>query len=451
LVELWQTWRRIPSEAPTMLQNLIRASQGQSKALSLQIEFLKTGNTGGLKQHTVSTITKFRFLEDDILCELRFPDGDITLTPTSVWCLDLGTPIGKHIISHYIKVLHEEYGHSSVRHVSWLMSRIFACHGLKKLISEIINGCQHCQTRVRLLARRAAYKQQRHLDTLATSFLQYTSVDLFTIPLGKRTLGMSYVLVLIDHFSRFTLLSPLKNKTAAVVDAELTKWFDQYTLPERIRSDNEPLFKYMSKRSKFAPLWRHVAVQSPFSNGICERVMTNVRTFVNTHPNWLKNIRRLQKRLNTKQLPEGYSPVQIVFGRDFGGKKFTADVPENLDAKKLWEKRKAELEEIAIEVRRSREQRLPTREPPRSPEKPFARGDFVVRIYDEKRTPMVVDEIRSSEHIIVVHPIKMKRTLEHIRNLKQYGTFEEELASDLEPTGGTDVEETSSDSEDELE
>ena len=179
--------------------------------------------------------------------------------------------------------------------------------------------------------------------------------------------------------------------------------------------------------------------------------MTNVRTFVNTHPNWLKNIRRLQKRLNTKQLPEGYSPVQIVFGRDFGGKKFTADVPENLDAKKLWEKRKAELEEIAIEVRRSREQRLPTREPPRSPEKPFARGDFVVRIYDEKRTPMVVDEIRSSEHIIVVHPIKMKRTLEHIRNLKQYGTFEEELASDLEPTGGTDVEETSSDSEDELE
>ena len=65
----------------------------------------------------------------------------------------------------------------------------------------LVNSCQHCNTRARMLARRATYTRQRHLDSLATGFFHYVSADLFTIPDGKKAIGLSYILVLIDHFS----------------------------------------------------------------------------------------------------------------------------------------------------------------------------------------------------------------------------------------------------------
>lgn len=56
-----------------------------------------------------------------------------------------------------------------------------------------------------------------------------------------------------------------------------------------IRSDNEPLFKYLAKRAALVRVWRFVAPYSPFSNGICARIMASVRTFVVSTKDWPAN------------------------------------------------------------------------------------------------------------------------------------------------------------------
>jgi hypothetical protein len=252
------------------------------------------------------------------------------------------------------------------------------------------------------------------------------------------------VLVLVDHFSRFTLLEPLKNKKAQTVDSALSKLFERYTFPTVIRSDNEPLFKQMGKRTVGATLWKFVAPYSPFSNGICERIMSSVGRFIKTTKNWLQQINKLQARLNSKPLPEGYTPFEIVYGRDFRNpmRIHGSEVdPQNQSA--LRERRVNEIKEIRQEIRESREQRLPTRAPPALPEE-WQKGDFVIRVYDEKRTPMVIQEVRPSEQLVVINTRTMKRTIEHMRNIRPYGLVEWEELTEEMSTGGTDVEDISS-------
>jgi hypothetical protein len=83
--------------------------------------------------------------------------------------------------------------------------------------------------------------------------------------------------------------------------------------------------------------------------------MAEVGSFIQTVSDWPTDLRMLQKKLNSKRLPEGYSPFQIVFGRDFEGtNRLFADVPEESDTKALIQNRKQEIEQIAIDVRQIR-------------------------------------------------------------------------------------------------
>jgi hypothetical protein len=126
-------------------------------------------------------------------------------------------------------------------------------------------------------------------------------------------------------------------------------------MPEQIRSDNEPVFRSLSNSSKYGQKWNLISVYSPFSNGICERIMAEVGSFIQTVSDWPTDLRMLQKNLNSKTLPEGYSPFQIVFGRDFEGtNRLFAEVPEEADTKALIQNRKQEIEQIAIDVRQIR-------------------------------------------------------------------------------------------------
>lgn len=54
--------------------------------------------------------------------------------------------------------------------------------------------------------------------------------------------GSTYSFVVVDHFSKFTVIEPLKNKTAEVVAQGLVDMFCRYNVPRKIHSDNGPEF-----------------------------------------------------------------------------------------------------------------------------------------------------------------------------------------------------------------
>ncbi|KAF4711780.1 hypothetical protein FOZ62_022128, partial [Perkinsus olseni] len=65
-----------------------------------------------------------------------------------------------------------------------------------------------------------------------------------------------------------------------------------------------------------------VSRYSPWSNGVCERVMPTVKGFISgwnksDTRRWSRFIPVAARRLNTKPLPEGKSPFEILFGRPY--------------------------------------------------------------------------------------------------------------------------------------
>ncbi len=78
--------------------------------------------------------------------------------------------------------------------------------------------------------------------TLPAETFDVVGVDLLQLP--RNTQGSSYVLVCVDHFSRFTVQAPLLNKAATTaVHALVSHLICPYATPQVLLIDNGAEFK----------------------------------------------------------------------------------------------------------------------------------------------------------------------------------------------------------------
>ncbi len=103
--------------------------------------------------------------------------------------------------------------------------------------------------------------------------LDVVGIDLLQLP---RSIQSSiYVLVCVDHFSRFTVLAPLPNKSATTVaHATVSLLICPYTTPRVLLSDNGTEFKSQVLReicTRFNIQQTFITSHHPASNGLVER------------------------------------------------------------------------------------------------------------------------------------------------------------------------------------
>ncbi len=117
--------------------------------------------------------------------------------------------------------------------------------------------------------------------TKTTSILEYPlparpfdviGIDLLQLPRSHQ--GSSYVLVCVDHFSRFTVLAPPPNKSATTVaHAFVSHLICPYTAPRVLLSDNLTEFKnqiFQDICNQFNIKQTFITAQHPASNGLVE-------------------------------------------------------------------------------------------------------------------------------------------------------------------------------------
>ena len=150
------------------------------------------------------------------------------------------------------------------------------------------------------------------------------SVDLLQLPRSHQ--GSSYLLVMVDHFSRFVILSPLPNKTAPVVaHAIVSDLICPYTTPRVILSDNGTEFKnqvLQSICSSFHITQSFITALHPASNGLVERanrkILEILRHLVGplqeSWQDWLPFISACIN--NSVTSSTGTSPHYVLFGFD---------------------------------------------------------------------------------------------------------------------------------------
>lgn len=138
----------------------------------------------------------------------------------------------------------------------------------------------------------------------------------------ESTTGFRYVLVLIDHFTKWVLLSATQNRTSASVAQALAGWVSLLGPPERFLSDNAPEFTAGFSRwltSKFNNRWTFCSPYHPEGNGLAEaavkRLKKTAKAVIIKWDEWEKYLDDIQWGMNTTVSDTtGHTPHELLFG-----------------------------------------------------------------------------------------------------------------------------------------
>ncbi len=149
-------------------------------------------------------------------------------------------------------------------------------------------------------------------------------VDLLQLPRSHQ--GSSYVLVCVDHFSRFIVLPHLPNKPATTVAHALVSHFIcPYTTPRVLPRDNGTEFKNQILQdtcNQFSIKQTFITAHHPASNGLVERTNRKILEilrhlagkFHESWEDWLSHVAAsINGFINTST---GKTPHYIIYGFD---------------------------------------------------------------------------------------------------------------------------------------
>jgi transposase InsO family protein len=193
--------------------------------------------------------------------------------------------------------------------------------GMRSHIRQFIKQCPTCQKNSG--ARAQVYSEPFTLATLQP--MQKVAIDTIG-PIEEDEHGFKYILVVIDHFTRWTELMALKTTGAEETAEHLVNFFGRFGFPDEILTDNGTQFRNNLMKELVSLIGSRHTTVTPYSkeeNGIVERqnkeVMRHLRNIIfdkNTHVKWGRRVLPMVQRIlnSSKKRATGVSPAQLLFG-----------------------------------------------------------------------------------------------------------------------------------------
>ena len=139
--------------------------------------------------------------------------------------------------------------------------------------------------------------------------MDMVSVDLFQN-------GGKHYIVMVDKYSGFPWVSPLRSLTSSAILGKLENWFLDFGLPNVIRSDGGPQFR--SEFDKYCDLKgikkETSSAYHPKSNGLAESAVKNMKHLLKKSPQSFDAFRAALLTWRNTPKSYGYSPAQLFFG-----------------------------------------------------------------------------------------------------------------------------------------
>lgn len=157
----------------------------------------------------------------------------------------------------------------------------------------------------------------------AKFLFQIIAVDIME-PLSRSPRGFSYLLVVADWFSKYTLLCPMRDATANnVVKFLENQMFLVYGVPQFIICDNGPqfagkTFKKLAETYRVQKIWfsPRYAAQCNFVERNNKTVGQAIRSYLDEHKNWDKELSKIQFAINSAvHEVHGFPPTYLGFAR----------------------------------------------------------------------------------------------------------------------------------------
>ncbi|CAF2215336.1 unnamed protein product [Rotaria magnacalcarata] len=163
-----------------------------------------------------------------------------------------------------------------------------------------------------------------------------------TVAMDLKDIGSYKILHLIDHATRYSAACVVKNKTSnEIIDSIFKIWISVFGSPRQFLSDNGGEFnndEFRQMAEAFNVIVRTTAAESPWSNGLNERhngvlgvmvlkILADVKCSFSTALAWAISAK------NTLHNAHGYSPNQLVFGKNPNFPSVLTDFPPALENK----------------------------------------------------------------------------------------------------------------------
>ena len=224
--------------------------------------------------------------------------------------------VPKHLVPTIIKSYHEELGHFGSRKVLLAIKRHLWWKGMTQHIKNFSESCELCQK-----AKYANRTTKGFMKPVIPSTVgELVAVDFFG-PLPASTYGMQYIFVVLDVFSKFVKLYPLRKATTNAALKKLED-FNKIIAIKTVLSDHGSQFtskKWLDTLKTSKDIRATLtSIRHPASNP-AERVMREVGRLLRTychgkHTGWFKYIEEINEILNlVEHESTGFSAKEIVF------------------------------------------------------------------------------------------------------------------------------------------
>lgn len=225
----------------------------------------------------------------------------------------------KHLINEVVIAFHDYYGHIGPLKTIHSLKHICYFPSFHKTIHSVVQSCdicQKCKIKTSLVAGPMQHVlSQKPLDKLLVDFYGPLPVGIY---------GLQYIFVVLDNFSRFVKLFPLRKATARACISKLTQYyFPQYGCPQNLVSDHGRQFiskHWQQTLKKYKIQVGHTSVYHPQSNP-AERVMRELgrlfRTYCHEHHNtWPQYVPYIEWVLNSVRHESTFhSPSELFLNR----------------------------------------------------------------------------------------------------------------------------------------
>lgn len=215
--------------------------------------------------------------------------------------------------------LHDDMGHLGVERVTDLIRARFYWPKMAHDVEDYVKNCGLCLTRKTPCQRAAPL---HHI--VSSGPMDLVCIDFLSMEPDSR--GISNVLVVTDHFTRYAQAFPSKNQKALTVARILVeKYFVHYGLPARIHSDQGRDFESRLIRELLTTLGVRKSRTTPYhpqGDPQPERFNRTLLSMLATLGQekkraWSQHVAALVHAYNsTKSDATGYSPYFLMFGRE---------------------------------------------------------------------------------------------------------------------------------------
>jgi Reverse transcriptase (RNA-dependent DNA polymerase)/RNase H-like domain found in reverse transcriptase/Integrase zinc binding domain/Integrase core domain/Chromo (CHRromatin Organisation MOdifier) domain len=224
-------------------------------------------------------------------------------------------------------------GHLGAKKTFHKLVRSYFWPGMREKVEKYVASCQECQAR-RKKTRKEGFLQPVRVDHVR----QRVGMDLVKLPATPA--GYRYVLVLVDHLSKYGVAVALKSKKATTVArAFVEEWILKRGRPDSILSDNGGEFvnALLSEVNRlFGIQHTKTAPYRPQSDGLVENRNRTLEQMLSHYvrgdqTDWVEYLPYVMYAYNTAvHEATGYTPFFLEFGREEGPLELASGPPEKV-------------------------------------------------------------------------------------------------------------------------